>query len=220
MKTKSILKPTAGLIAVLIAGMGPIHAATTNSVQNINFELTFFTQGPTNHPSTNVTIVTIDKFRVTTKDVIAALGHATSNNFSARARLVSVRDATSTNHSRAIEVRDGTNAVDVTGYFDLTTAATNLQSVHSLVYNSISGNGLAKTDGIFHLTLSSATNTNLTTSLDLSGFATTTTAIFKSGNLIVDEIDADVAGSGVGKNGAPAVVKGRIDIEGRVLRVE
>jgi hypothetical protein len=220
MKTKSILKLTAGLITGLITGMSQIHAATTNSVQNINFELTFFAQGPTNHPSTNVTIVTINKFRVTTRDIITALGQATSNNFSCRARLVSVHDATSTNSARVIEVRDGTNVVDVTSYFNITTAETNMLSVHSLVYNNISGNGLEKTEGIFHLTLSNTSNTNLVTSLDLSGFATTTTAVFKSGNLIVDEIDADVAGTGVGKNGVPAVVKGRIDIEGRVLRVE
>jgi hypothetical protein len=131
-----------------------------------------------------------------------------------------VHDATSTNSARIIEVRDGTNVVDVTSYFNITTAETNMLSVHSLVYNNISGNGLEKTEGIFHLTLSNTSNTNLVTSLDLSGFATTTTAVFKSGNLIVDEIDADVAGTGVGKNGVPAVVKGRIDIEGRVLRVE
>jgi len=219
MKTKCLLKLTVGLVAILIAGMAPIRAATTNSVQNIEFELTFFTQGPTNHPSTNITTVAINQFRVTTKDVIAALGQATSNNFSCRARLVSVRDATSTNSSRTIEVRDGTNVVDVTGYFHLTAAETNILSVHSLRYNSTTGDGFAMKDGIFHLTLS---NTNLTASLDLGGFATTTTAIFKSGNVISkeDEIDAEVAGSGMGTNGIPAIVKGQIEIEGRVLRTE
>lgn len=218
MKTKSILKLTTGLMAVLITGMTTIHAATTNSVQNIKFELTFFTQGPTNQPSTNVTIVTINKFRVTTKDIIAALGQATSNHFSPHAKLVSVSDATSTNSSRMIEVRDGTNTVDVTSFFNLTTTETNGPSVHSLVYNSKTGNGVAKTVGIFHLTLSN-TNTNAMASLDLSGFATTTSVVCKT-NLVVDDIDADVAGSGKGTNGVPAVVEGRIDIDGEVLRVE
>ncbi len=219
MKINSLLKLTVGLAAILFAGQAQIHAATTNSVQNIEFELTFFTQGPTNHPATNITTVTINKFRVTTRDVIAALGQATSNHFSKAARLVSVRDATSTNSSRAIEVRDGTNVVDVTGYFHLTAAETNLLSVHSLWYNSVTGDGFAMRDGIFHLALS---NSNLTANLDLSGFGTTSTAVFKCGTnaLSVDEIDADVAGTGKGTNGIPAVVNGRIQIEGRVVKAE
>lgn len=219
MKTQHILKLTAGLTAILFAGLVPIRAATTNSVQNIEFELTFFTQGPTNHPSTNITMVTIDKFRVTTRDVIAALGLATSNDFSRSARLVSVRDATSTNSSRTIEVRDGTNVVDVTGYFNITADETNVLSVHSLRFNSVTGVGTGMSDGIFHLAL---TNASLTTSLDLGGFATTTVTGIKSGNSIlsVDEVSAAVAGSGTGTNGVPAVVNGLIEIEGRMVKVE
>lgn len=219
MKTRNILKVTVGLIAILTAGMAQSRAATTNSVQNIQFELTFFTQGPTNHPSTNITMLTINKFRVTTKDVIAALGQATSNSFSARARLVSVRDATSTNSSRAFEVRDGTNVVDVTDYFHIAAAETNVLSVHSLRYNSLTGIGCGMTEGLFHLSLS---NSNLTASLDLGGFATTTTTLLKAGDVLlkVDELEADVAGSGTGTNGVPALVKGQFEIEGRVLRVE
>jgi hypothetical protein len=219
MKTKSILKLTVGLVAILIAGVAPVHAATTNSVQNIIFELTFFAQGPTNHPTANTTTVAIDKFRVTTKDVIAALGQATSNNFSASARLVSVRDATSTNSQRTIEVRDGTNVVDVTSYFKITTAETNILSVHSLLFNSTTGIGSGLTDGIFHLTL---TNANLTAGLDLGGFAATAHTGIKAGNVVlgVDETDAAVAGYGMGSNGIPAVVNGLVEIKGRVLKVE
>ena len=219
MKTKSILKLTVGLVTILVAGMTQSHAATTNSVQNINFELTFFTQGPTNHPKADTTKITIDKFRVTTKTIIAALGVATSNSFSASARLVSVRDATSTNSTRTIEVRDGSNVVDVTSYFNITTAETNLLSVHSLQYSAVTGIGTAETDGIFHLSL---TNANLAASLDLGGFATTASAGIKSGHVIlsVDEINAAVAGAGTGSNGVPAVVNGLIKITGRTLKVE
>ena len=219
MKTKTISKLTVGLVTILIVGLAQIQAATTNSVQNIIFELTFFVQGPTNHPTAHITTVTINKFRVTTKDVIAALGQATTNSFSARARLVSVRDATSTNSSKKIEVRDGSNVVDVTSYFNITTTETNILSVHSLVFDSATGIGSGVTDGIFHLTL---TNANLTASLDLDGFATITHTGIKSGNasLGVDEIDAVVAGSGMGSNGVPAVVNGLVGIKGRVLKVE
>lgn len=219
MKTKSSLKLTVGLVAILIAGAAPIRAATTNSVQNIFFELTFYAQGPTTHPGTNVTKETINEFRVNTKDIIAALGQATSNNFSASARLVSVRDATSTNSQRKVEVRDGSNVVDVTSYFNIAAAETNILSVHSLLFNSVTGIGSGITDSIFHLTL---TNANLDASLDLGGFATTTAAGIKSGKTIlsVDEINAAVAGSGQGSNGVPAVVNGLIKIVGHVIRVE
>jgi hypothetical protein len=219
MKTKNSLKLTIGLVAILTAGLVQIHAARTNSVQNIEFELAFFAQGPTNHPSPNITAVTINKFRVTTKTIIAALGQATANNFSAQARLVSVRDVTATNSTRTIEVRDGANVVDVTSYFNITTAETNILSVHSLRFNSTTGIGTAMADGIFHLTL---TNASMTASLDLAGFATTTAAGIKSGNAVlsVDEINAAVAGSGTGSNGVPAVVNGLIKIKGRGLKIE
>src|SRR5882724_1299591 len=97
MKAKNILKLTAISAAIMIAGMAQINAATTNLVQNISFALTFYEQGPTNHPSAQKTTVTVNKFRVTTKDIIAELGAATSNSFSAKAKLVLVRDVVSSN---------------------------------------------------------------------------------------------------------------------------
>ena len=160
MKTNGFLKQTVGLAAILIASLAPLHAATTNSVQNILFELTFFAQGPTNQPSTDITQVSINKFRVTTRDIIAALGQATSNSFSSAARLVSVQDATSNGSERKIQVRDLGNIVDVTSFFKLAAVETNLLSVHSLVVNRATGIGTGMTDGIFHLTL---TNANLAT---------------------------------------------------------
>ena len=217
MKTTTII--TTVLTALMITGAARTNAATTNSVQNINFELTFFTQGPTNHPSTNITTIKVDKFRVTSKDIIAALGKATTNDFSATARLVSVRDATSTNSEREIEVRDGTNIVDVSRFFTLTTAETNVVSVRSLSYNSATGIASGVVDSIFHLTL---THTNLTASLDLRGFATTTHVSIKDGATVlgVDEVDAVVAGAGTSTNGVSAVVNGLINLTGRTLKVE
>lgn len=218
-KTKDIMKLTTLLLLITAAGAVRMRAATTNLVQNINFELTFCAQGPTNHPAANTTVVTVNRFRVTTKDIIAALGQATTNDFSAAARLVSVRDATSTNTLRKIEVRDGSNRVDVTSYFRLTPNVSSVASVHSLQYNSATGISTGIRYGIFSLAM---TNANMTANLDLTGFATTTHASLKEGNVVlgVDDIDAAVAGSGTSSNGMPAVVTGLIGIEGRLLKVE
>jgi len=217
MKTRSIIATV--LTALMITSAARTNAATTNSVQDISFELTFLTQGPTNHPTADITTITIHKFRVTTKDVIAVLGKATTNDFSPSARLVSVRDATSANSVRKIEVRDSTNTVDVTSFFNLTTAETNVISVHSLTFNSVTGIATGVTDSIFDLTLA---HTNLTANLDLTGFATTTHTSIKFGKVVlgVDEIDAAVAGSGTGTNGVPAIVNGLISLTGKTLKVE
>jgi hypothetical protein len=217
MKATSIV--TTVLTALMITGAARTNAGTTNSVQNISFELTFFTQGPTNHPSADITTIKVDKFRVTSKDIIAALGEATTNNFSAKARLVSVRDATSTNSVRYIEVRDGTNIVDVSRFFNLTTSETNVISVRSSNYNSITEIDSGVVYSIIHLTL---TQTNLTASLNLSGFASTKHTSIKDGGIVlgVDEIDAAVAGSGMGTNGVPAIATGRMNFTGKTLKVE
>jgi hypothetical protein len=206
------------MAALALAGTTQIDAATTNVVQNLNFELTFLTQGPTNHPTADKTKITVNKFRVTTKDIIAALGKATTNDFSPRAKLVSVQDATSTNSVRQIEVRDGTNIVDVSSYFTFTTSVSNIISVHSLEYDSSTGVGSGVRYSIFHLTLTNASSATL----DLGGFATTTHTSIKDGAVVLsaDEVEAAVAGAGVGTNGVPAVVNGFISTTGKTLKVE
>ncbi len=216
MKTKNILKLAAFSAAIMIAGMAQINAATTNLVQNISFELTFYQQGTTNHPSADKTTVTVNKFRVTTKDIIAAIGAATSNNFSANAKLVFVKDATSSNAVSYVEIRDGTNSPVVVSNFVHTTYGL---TVNSSSFNSATGIGTGESESILNLTV---TNAALTASLKLSGFATTKHASIKDKNVVigVDTVDADLAGTAVGTNGVPAVVNGTLFIDGKTLKVE
>jgi hypothetical protein len=90
------------------------NADTTNLVQDVSIQLTGFRQGA---PRTNLTsiVVGLDTTRVTTAGVIAALGASTGNSFSTGARLVSVTPVAG--GDSAVQVRDGTNTVDVTMFF-------------------------------------------------------------------------------------------------------
>lgn len=216
MKTKSILKLAAFAAAIMVAGLAQMNAATTNLVQNISFALIFYEQGPTNHPAADKTTVTVNQFGVTTKNIIAAIGMATSNDFSGNARLVYVKDATSTNSVSMVEIRDGTNPpVDVSSFFH----RTDDDNVYGSSFNSATGIGTGVRYSI--LTLAVA-NPALTASLHLSGFATKLHANIRSGDVLlgVDTVNADLAGTGVDTNGNPATVNGRMTIDGRTLEVE
>ena len=217
--------------AIFAANAVETNAATTNVVQNVDFSLTFYEQGPTNSVG-NVTKAVVKKVRVTTKDIIAALGAATTNGFSAKARLVFVINGSDTN-SAAIQVRDNGGIVDVSEFFATTNGPL---SVHSFTLNSVKQTltGTAYADfqlivtnnapSLLNLPLLS-TNSNLTASLNLHGFATITHADIIVGHdsskiIGVDDIDADVSGTGVDTNGVPAVIAGKVDITGRTLVVE
>jgi hypothetical protein len=239
MKTNNILKIAAMTAAIMIAGMVQSKAVTTNLVQKVNFSLTFYEQGNTNLVSKKgvlrTTTVEVNKVRMTTRDLIAALGTATTNNFSAKAQLVSVRDANSSSNAAAIQVRDGTNVVDVSSFFARTNGDT---SVHGSVLDNADGKlkGVAYSLQQFVVADAAATalsvtnllgvlptGTNLNLTLNVNGFTTTTysTLSLKNGaTAVIDEVSADVSGTGVDVNGAPAIVKGTIDFSGRTIKVE
>jgi hypothetical protein len=217
MKTKNILKLAAVCAAIVTAGMAQIHAATTNLVQDISFTLTFYEQGPTNVSGTTTTIA-VKKIKVTTKDVIAAIGSATTNSFSSKAKLVLVRDASSITNVSFYEIRDGTNPpVDITGFFSRSQSDT----VYGSSYDSATGIDTGVNYSVLHILLA---NASLTAGLDLKGFATTTHASIKDKAdhtvIGVDTIEADVSGTGVDINGVSAVVNGSVSILGKTLKIE
>ena len=217
MKTKNILKLAAVCAAIMTVGMAQIHAATTNLVQDISFTLTFYEQGATNHNGT-ITTINVNKIKVTTKDVIAAIGAATTNSFSSKAKLVLVRDASSTTNVSFYEIRDGTNPpVDVTGFFSRSQS----DSVYGSSYDSATGIDTGVNYSVLHILLA---NASLTAGLDLKGFATTTHASIKdkADNTVigVDTIEADVSGTGVDTHGVSAVVNGSVSILGKTLKIE
>jgi hypothetical protein len=231
MKIKSLLKLMMASTAIIFATAWQTKAATTNVVQNINFELTFYEQGPTNNPTTNIVSVTVNRERVTTKDIIAALGAATSNSFSGDASLVFVRNASPTNDEGAIEIKDGTNVVDVSDFFTITHSKILVHGslfggrgglFNSAFDNTGSGIGDGATYGILHLTLTNAPDANLTLNLHVNGFAISTYRSIVNNSMImgVDTTEADVAGTGVDANGVPVVIQGTISLFGRRTEIE
>jgi hypothetical protein len=226
---KKIIKMTALCAAIFAANAVQTNAATTNVVQNVDFSLVFYEQGPTNSVG-NVTKAVVKKVRVTTKDIIAALGAATTNSFSAKAKLVFVINGT---NSASIQVRDNGGIVDASEFFATTNSPV---SVHSFTLNSARQTLTGTTYADFQLLLTNnapsflnlpllSTNSNLTASLNLHGFATITHADIVVGHdstkvIGVDDIDADVSGTGVDTNGVSAVIAGKVSITGHSVVVE
>lgn len=231
MKTNLTLKLAIVAAAILTAGLAPkTTAATTNLVQNVGFDLVFYEQGPTN-VTTNGTTTVVDRLRVTTKDIIAALGSATSNSFSAHAKLVLVTDVASTNGVTAFEVQDGTNPpVDVSSYFTTTTSALAVSGTlfkrdcDWLAASFGNGNKTGKVLGTvtYDILTLHLGGPSLKASLDVNGFDTTTTTITSTNGpgITVNESLAEVSGTGADANGSPALVKGDVSILGHSIVVQ
>lgn len=215
---KKLFQLTALSAGFILTSLVQGQAASTNVVQNVNFALTFLEQGPT-HSRTNVTVKTATRSKLLTKDLIAALGPATTNTFSPSARLVRVRNVNATTNDILFEVRDGTNRVDVSSLVTLSHSAAHVDVGTS---NSETGVTTGTTTDILHLHVTNAPPYNLTISLRVSGLCTTTHTGLKDGKTVlgVDEIKAEVAGTGVDEHGVSAVVFGTVNVLGRVTEVK
>ena len=90
--------------ALMSLGIPQAHADTTNVVQNLSVQLRGVRPGGpvTNH---NIVVTGIDRVKISTRQIIEALGVATTNAFATRARLVIVTPVGG-GHS-AVQVRDG-----------------------------------------------------------------------------------------------------------------
>src|SRR6476646_6605867 len=105
------LRKLSALAALFVVAAVRTNADTTNLVQDVSVQLTGFSQGA---PRTNSTTITVgvDTTSIGNARVIAALGASTGNAFSTGARLVSVTPVAGGDSS--VQVRDGSNTVDVT----------------------------------------------------------------------------------------------------------
>ena len=209
MKKNSIMKLAAGLTVMMIASVTGLQAQTnvlnlSTNGQTINFALILYEQGLTNTIG-NVTKSTVTRVRVTSKDIIKSLGLATSNSFSADAKLLLFPGS---NNTPVIEVVDLTNIVDVSSSFLFDTGQSNV--VGALVLNNITGALSGVEYAIIRMDI---LNSDLTTNLDLSGFATIklSTKKTKAGEFLMESFSAQIAGTGQGTNGAVAVVKGTVN---------
>jgi hypothetical protein len=208
--------------AVGFHAVSVVAAGHTNAVQAINLQLTFLTQGPykTNSPATNDITATVLRTAVATKDVIAWLGTATTNNFPPHARLVRVKHFNANTNSTTIEVRFGTNSVDVGQFF---TGTTSSERIDHNIYNTVTQLSTGKAFENLHLALTNAPGYNLIPYFHVVGAATVSYVSVRSGKttLAADEVTVpNLAGAGTGTNGVPGLVTGSITLNGTVTEVK
>lgn len=91
------------------------HALTTNVLQNINITITGFSDGV---ESTNATTYSrsVNKIKKSTADIIQIIGNAMTNTFSKKSKLVLINNLAEEGDA-TVYVVDGTNRVDVSGFF-------------------------------------------------------------------------------------------------------
>ena len=204
------LVKTVLLSSLLSLGIPQAQADITNVVQNINIQLLGVQSGG---PVTNNGIIRTDitRVKIGTQQVIGALGTATGNSFTPRAKLVVVSPL-GEGHS-AIQVRDGSNTVAVTQFFD-----------HEQMGRAVSGSQLnpanhrpASLDfSIQRIVLQDAEEfPSLGLHFVVSGYAAEVTPASRDGS---GNLTLDAAGTGdVG--GALTILRGKVEVRGDRLEV-
>jgi len=186
-------------------------ADQTNLVQELSIQLNGIKQGPTTTVRNQV-ITSLDSARVTTRQVVEALGTATGNTFSQSARLLVVTPLAGGYSS--VVIRDGGNSVDVSSFFTHTQQG---GEVTSSVLNLRSNRGVTNAYGIQRFALADSPWLGAVgMHFDVSGIAvdTSTTDASAPGS----ETNADVVGSG-DRGGTTLILQGTIRIRGHALEV-
>jgi len=194
----------------------------TNAVGFISLQLTFITQGPTltNKPATNDISATVVKTPVATKDVIAALGTATTNNFPTTAKLVRVIHLSNADQPTTYEVRYSSNKVDVSEFF---TNSTTSESIDQSVYNRVTQLTTGKKYENLHLVFTNAPGYNLAPYFHVTGAATVNYVAVKSGKTTLSAYTVSaptLAGGGADSSDVPALVTGSMQITGTITEVQ
>jgi hypothetical protein len=192
----------ASLTALLAAGtaatgMAQITVAPTNVTLDLDFYLTTVSQGTVVTNGSNV-INGVQFGSITESSIIKDLGTSTSNTFSRRAELALVTPVNDPDDWTVL-VKDGSNTVDVTGFFTFTPGT---NSVGRTVINSSDETVSDTSYSIDGFALHDATNfPPLTTHFHVRGFTVITTRgvvpTAAAGLVGVPEgIGADVSGQG------------------------
>jgi hypothetical protein len=165
---------------LLLVGATQVHAAQTNLIQNISLLITSYSQGSS---ITNGTVVTttMPKTKLTTLNVIQALGASTGDTFSSTAKLLLVSPLPA--GPASIVVKDGTNVVDVTGYF---VNQLRSETVESSIVDLATGKTLALSRNVQRFMLQDLGGfPDLTLHFDARGLTTTKTKTLVNGQGVV-----------------------------------
>jgi hypothetical protein len=189
------------------------NADTTNLVQDVSIQLTGYRQGAARTNSTSI-VVGLDSTPVGTAGVIAALGAATGNSFSAGAHLVSVTPVAGGDSS--VQVRDGDNTVDVTMFFSHQQFGDTLFTSNT---TRKTGRTLESDFSIQRFALHDATGfPALTLHFDLQGVTEADDTAVGGVSSPGSDVTASVVGSG-DRNGRSTLFQGSITIRGHTTEV-
>ena len=193
---KTTLKFAAiGLIVFATTAKALPFAPHTNLVQNIGIKVIVYSEGDV---TTNGTVATkpVIKQIKTTKDIIQLLGDATTNTFSASAKLQLITSLTF-GGDPTILVVDGTNQVNVTGFFSYDD--TSFDHIEGGTLNTVSGVEKGIDYSFIRFRLRDDGATTIKVHFDTDGFATTkSSSLVKNGAIIGDahQTTANLAGGG------------------------
>jgi len=208
------------LAALILAGAAPTTLAQTQTdeVLVLNIQLTTVSQGPTTTNRAGVVSTSVQVHRITSKDVIQVLGAATWNTFSSNAQLVLL---TPTNDLDAwtVQVRDGNNQLDVSGFFAHQPGAL---EVGSSSFNPRLATGSGADYGVDSFSLQDQGGyAPLTEHFSVSGLTITSLrGVVRRGQVVgqVGRVDAQVSGTG-DNNGNAIVIQGSIHAVGNSTEV-
>jgi hypothetical protein len=181
--------------------------AQTNETLALNIELTAVSQNATN--STNVQCV-----KITSRSIIQDLAASLGTTFSHRAKLVVIAPSDALDNWSAVQIMDGTNVVDVTGFFDHAQGSLVVQGSRTRGWGGSSTTVSYSVDSFSLMDQSGFTA--LTEHFNVSGFTviTSTTSTNRKGTVSsqTDSISAVVSGTG-DEQGNPTVITGSITAE-------
>jgi hypothetical protein len=203
MKTSKL----AAIAAVFALAIAQSPADQTNLVQNLRIQLFGLSQGATS-TNGNIVVTAANSVAIDTRRVIAALAASTGNSFSITSRLVVVTPLGG--GPAAVQVRDGSNVVDVSSFLiDQSLSG----SVESSFLNKRTGRSFGFSYSVLRFALQDSQGLPpLSLHFDVSGVAVDS-SFGQGGNTSVN-----VSGAG-DRNGALVIFQGSIELRGQTLEV-
>lgn len=212
-------------VAVL-ASLGVAYAQPTETelVQELDFNLTALSQGPTTTNKAGTTASTITRSSITSTDVINWIGSATGTTFS-NAALMVITPLTPGDGGTTIVIRQTVNGetadTDVTAFFSRLAGDV---SVNRSTVNGKTGAVNGTFDALDGFTLQDAMGFTLPGHFTVSGFNDTevSTAVNKKGQITGTTENGVIEGaSGTGDvGGTPALFRGRVSLSGSTVVVQ
>ncbi|EEF59200.1 hypothetical protein [Pedosphaera parvula] len=201
-------------LGIILTGISAVQNsnAQSNLVQELNFQLCAVMQGDT-RTNKNVAETKVKVVREGCREIIQALGLATTNNFSRKAKLLLVTSSDGSG-SPSILVQDCTNSVDVTGFFGIQQTGSSVDSSWS---NCRNGSSSSHDYSIQTYTLRDQDGYSaLPFHFSVSGFTikSSSTLVNHKGTMTVEEnsFEANVCGTG-DSNGNQVLIQGSISAE-------